>query len=105
MVSLAKALRISEGVFSFPSTITGAVVSVFVAGNDTSHADHLKAMNVRVKQVSVTYDSLAPLSSTLHSEITKMWYISQLLSSCLIVSDASFPSRNTMYHIRRMKIE
>ena len=104
-MSLAKALRISEGVFSFPSTITGAVVSVFVAGNDTSHADHLKAMNVRVNQVSVTYDSLAPLNTTLHSEITKMWYILQLLRSCLIVSDASFTSRSTMHYFRRMKIE
>ncbi len=102
---MAKALRISEGVHSSPSTITGAVVSVFIAGNDTSHADHLKALNVRVNLISETFDSLAPLSATLHSEITKTWCILQLLRTCFVVSDVSLPSRDTMHYIRRMKME
>jgi hypothetical protein len=73
IVALAKALHISQRSSSARSSIPGAVVSVFVAGNSTLHAQHLTQLNVRVKLIPETFYTLASLNAGLHSDITNSW--------------------------------
>ena len=93
VVALAKALHRTSH-----SSIRGAAVYVFVAGNDTSHAEHLTPFNIRVAQISEAFHLLAPLNSSLHAEITDLWYISIAYFSLtlqpftiFVVSDALLP--------------
>ncbi len=82
---MAKALHITQRSSSSRSSIPGAVVSVFVAGNSTSHAQHLTQLNVRVKLIPETFYTLAALNTSLHSDITNFW------SNLQLCSFASYP--------------
>ena len=100
-MALAKALQVSQGATA--SSIPHATVTVFVAGSDTSHANHLTQLGVQVAKISDTLHVLADLNSTLHAAIVNEWFALQLPGLCFPLS--CHLRRSTMHFKRRMKLE
>ena len=100
-MALAKALQVSQGATA--SSIPHATVTVFVAGSDTSHANHLTQLGVQVAKISDTLHVLADLNSTLHAAIVNEWFALQLPGLCFPLS--CHLRRSTMHFKQRMKLE
>jgi hypothetical protein len=73
IVALANAFHISQRNRLSHQSIPDAVVTVFVPGNDTSHATHLTTLGIRVAQMSETFHHLAALNVSLYEEIKSHW--------------------------------